>query len=612
MTLRKKIYLVVILTFLALTTVLALSSYRILINGFEEVEREDVRSDLRGALSMLEGKLACMDASARDYSSWDDMYDFVVSRKPSFVVSNFSPSAFINLRINFLIVTDLRGNIVYSRGFDLETGQHAPTFKGILARRHLILGSVFSGGGVRPLSGVLWLPERLTLVSAWPILKTSGKGAPRGLYIIGRYLDARETALLGAPLKSELSFYHEEQGNLPEDVAAARQALSPERRELVRAINDDAVSGYALFRDAFGKDSLIVKIQDRRTIFRQGMKTIVYVIVFVLLAALIFAAVMVALLEKSVLRRVLHISHDIRAIEANGIMGRRIDLEGADEIASLGRDINNMLGKLEESEAMIRGESERYRAVIEDQTEFICRFGADGILSFVNDAYRRFFSHRRQTMIGRHFLSFIPDDDRRLIHALLDNLTPSSSTATFDARVVFPDGQEFWQNWTYRALYDDAGLLKEYQAVGRDITDRKHVEEKLSSLNRQLEEANTQLAQAYANMKQNLDVLRKHLFKEEIAFLLDRDGRIFGITERVLEYLKVSRNQLIGASVADYLTAHDRSLFDEALHDAWIGIAGQVKLKLVRPQNESPSQEFEIKFARMTLEGKRLLLLTLR
>ena len=148
--------------------------------------------------------------------------------------------------------------------------------------------------------------------------------------------------------------------------------------------------------------------------------------------------------------------------------------------------------------------------------------------------------------------------------------------------------------------------------MGRDITDRKHAEEKLSRLNRQLEEANAQLAQAYANMKQNLDTLRKHLFKEEFAFLVDREGQILGITERVLEYMKLSRNQMIEANVTDYLATHDRGKFIEALRDAWIGITRQANFKLIRPQDEPSSQHFEIKFARLTLEGKRLLLVTLR
>jgi len=148
--------------------------------------------------------------------------------------------------------------------------------------------------------------------------------------------------------------------------------------------------------------------------------------------------------------------------------------------------------------------------------------------------------------------------------------------------------------------------------VGRDITDRKQAEEKLSNLNRQLEEANVQLGQAYAKMKYNLDLLRKHLFKEEFAFLVDREGRICGITERVIEYMKLSRNQIIDANMTDYLPAPDRQKFVEALHNAWIGITRQANIKLILPEEEATSQLFEIKFARLTLEGKRMLLVTLR
>ena len=44
---------------------------------------------------------------------------------------------------------------------------------------------------------------------------------------------------------------------------------------------------------------------------------------------------------------------------------------------------------LEES---LRISEQRYRSVVEDQTELICRYLPDGRLSFVNDAYLRYYS----------------------------------------------------------------------------------------------------------------------------------------------------------------------------------------------------------------------------
>lgn len=49
-------------------------------------------------------------------------------------------------------------------------------------------------------------------------------------------------------------------------------------------------------------------------------------------------------------------------------------------------------------------ESERrYRAVVEDLTESICRFRPDGTHVFVNEAYCRYFGKTRDEIIGRRF-----------------------------------------------------------------------------------------------------------------------------------------------------------------------------------------------------------------
>jgi PAS domain S-box-containing protein len=286
--------------------------------------------------------------------------------------------------------------------------------------------------------------------------------------------------------------------------------------------------------------------------------------------------------------------------------------DGHDELASIARDINSMLDKLESSETRIRNEAEKYRAVIEDQTEFICRFDQDGTLTFINDAYYRFFSYKRRELIGRHFLSFVPEEDRSYIESLINNLAPESPVIEYENRVKLPEEEELWQHWTCRAIYGKDGELVEYQAVGRDISQRKNAENELLTINKKLEEANVQLGAAYTNMKNNLDKLRKHLFKEEFAFLVDRKGQICGITERVLEYMKLSRSQMIGVNISDFLPEKDHETFIGELHDAWIGITRQSYVQLMRPQDDSESQFFEMKLARLTLEGKRMLLITLR
>ncbi|NJP04509.1 MAG: PAS domain S-box protein [Chloroflexaceae bacterium] len=63
-------------------------------------------------------------------------------------------------------------------------------------------------------------------------------------------------------------------------------------------------------------------------------------------------------------------------------------------------------------EAVLRTSEAKYRAVIDDQTELICRFAPDGTLSFVNQAWCRYFGQTETDLIGRTIQSFLPKQSR--------------------------------------------------------------------------------------------------------------------------------------------------------------------------------------------------------
>jgi len=76
------------------------------------------------------------------------------------------------------------------------------------------------------------------------------------------------------------------------------------------------------------------------------------------------------------------------------------------------------------AEVDLRESEERYRHVVEDQTEFICRFLPDGTHIFVNEAYCRYFGLNREDIIGTRFHPTIHPDDREDVARLIASLTP--------------------------------------------------------------------------------------------------------------------------------------------------------------------------------------------
>ncbi len=138
------------------------------------------------------------------------------------------------------------------------------------------------------------------------------------------------------------------------------------------------------------------------------------------------------------------------------------------------------------AEAGLRESEARYRAIVEDQTEMICRFTPHYVLTFVNKYYSQYFDRAPDQLIGFSFMPMISHEDQELVQRIIASLSRKNPVTTHDQRTMLPDGEIRWQQWTNRAIFDDAGRLVEYQAVGRDITQRKEAEQALERSNREL------------------------------------------------------------------------------------------------------------------------------
>ena len=185
--------------------------------------------------------------------------------------------------------------------------------------------------------------------------------------------------------------------------------------------------------------------------------------------------------------------------------------------------------QLEELIRSLRRSEERYRAIVEDQTEMICRSLPDTTLTFVNDSYARYFGKAPAELLGNKFIDFIPEADAVEMRKFLAGFTPDQSVKTVEHRVIRSDGAESWHQWTDRAIYDEAGNLIEFQSVGRDITERKEAE---------------------AALQRSVELNRAVLgsLRDQIA-VLDKNGEIIAVNEGWTRFAEENRGQGVGVGV---------------------------------------------------------------
>jgi PAS domain S-box-containing protein len=132
-------------------------------------------------------------------------------------------------------------------------------------------------------------------------------------------------------------------------------------------------------------------------------------------------------------------------------------------------------------EALWQSEA-RYRAIVEDQPDLVCRFLANGTLTFANEAYCRFFGFDRERVLGTNYVPIVHPDDLEAVNARVAELSPARPVVFIENRVFRADGAVRWTEWTNRALFDSAGRIAEFQSAGRDVTERKQAEQDAARL----------------------------------------------------------------------------------------------------------------------------------
>ncbi len=134
------------------------------------------------------------------------------------------------------------------------------------------------------------------------------------------------------------------------------------------------------------------------------------------------------------------------------------------------------------AEELLKLSEARYRAIVEGQTDLVCRCLPDGTLTFVNSAYCHYFDRAPDELLGASFAPLIAEGDRVGALARVRGCDAAHPHDTQEHRVVRGDGALRWVQWRNQAILDADDALIEIQSVGRDVTEQRAMETELRRL----------------------------------------------------------------------------------------------------------------------------------
>ncbi|MCB2356033.1 EAL domain-containing protein [Clostridium estertheticum] len=351
MKLSAKLFRIVLLVSLILICFLYIISKSFLLKSFTDMEIDKAFKDTNVVLNYIQNDLNNINDVNLDYARWDETYNYVNNRNNKYIEDNFDDTtSMAGAKINFILITDNQGNIVYKKNTKEDTKEMFTLAfaKNITSN----ISKLLSNNNIKNVKGTLLYGKYPILISAQRITKGDGLGHSPGFMIFAKYYDKEEMDTLNqnTGLKTEMAYY--DKGLILNNDFIKRDDFI-KKNEFVKVSNEKFIISYGLINDIFSKPSFFVKITSERNIFKKAQNTMDFYFLIVFSALIIFSLSIFILIHVFVVRKIKIINEVVENVHNYYDVFPSIILKGNDEISELGSKFNDMFQRLKKSDETI-------------------------------------------------------------------------------------------------------------------------------------------------------------------------------------------------------------------------------------------------------------------
>lgn len=521
-----------------------LLSESILLSRFDREDQQRLQEGATVLHNRLDFELKRHLDIVRTYAWWDASYDFIQRPNETFEQENLDHEMLDDLGFDFVLFLDDRGHLQLKQWSPPAPDQRvlfgAPSASDqalleALQQRAIRLGALdFRGRTDHSLSELLLVDNLPTLLVSVPISNNQGSAPAKGAILAGYFLDRERLANLREQMQADL----QPMPNIATDStwkplrsrsgSTHNQALLSPRRFIGEHVQQVSVQ----YLSSSGEPQLRFDITKKRLLYIQGEKAINFFLGASLLVALGAFLVGYLALELWVLRRVQRLNREVAEVGRNAHSIRLSDF-GNDELGQLAGEMNQMLERLEHSEA-------RDRAILQSMRDGYFEMDVDGVILTVNPALCQLLGQTRETLIGHPYYELLGEDDLARARQPFQRAMQSGAGKTFAIPLQRADGSLGYFEATVSLIHDLQGELRGYRGIVRDVSDQIAYQQQL-------------LEMAYRDPLTGLG--NRKAFDEQLGQALLRAGS--GGSELALLYLDLDRfkevNDRFGHDIGDTL-----------------------------------------------------------
>ncbi len=220
---------------------------------------------------IFQNELTQLDQIILDWSNWDDTYQFAQDKNQAYIDTNLTETGISSLGINIFMAVNNSGEIIFAKEVDLSSKQEVPVkinLSDLLKNYPTILNNIDLQTGKTGIAIVNGTPM---LLASRPILNNKGEGPSHGTLVFLRLLDATELNAISNLTQRRIDVYSS--GHIPIGTSDLPAASILKNQVFVTTLNTKIILGYEYLDDLNGQPLIVLRVENPRDLYSQGMTT---------------------------------------------------------------------------------------------------------------------------------------------------------------------------------------------------------------------------------------------------------------------------------------------------------------------------------------------------
>ncbi|MDP3564798.1 MAG: ATP-binding protein, partial [Methanoregula sp.] len=229
---------------------------------------------------------------------------------------------------------------------DGTTIQSVPHELDTIVRDSIIMEGVL--GGVSGRRGVSSINNDPVIIAGYPIVYGNRSDSLQGTLVMARLLDTGRIGDIDQMLQLDGTLIPYNPGRRDGPLSMQETGAAKDGAIIVQTSGDDQLEGFAIISGFENKPTfLLLSIKTTRPVYQQVKNSIAIVAGSIILLSIIFLMAVQLLIQRFVLAPLSELDAGMKSIGNSGDLSRRMPETGDEEVVSLTRSLNRMLGQIQ-------------------------------------------------------------------------------------------------------------------------------------------------------------------------------------------------------------------------------------------------------------------------